>query len=362
MPDKPAQEKTEEPTPERLRKARERGNVLQSKEIASAFILVALLVVLALFARNMYGFFVFQVREGLTLNAGTSADLTGYSNLLKAKVAQSVLAILPFLIAGAGMSIFSGLIVGGWSYSPRAVTLKFNKLNPVTGLLNMMSLRSLVTLLTALIKLGIMVAIIWSYLDGRLGEVMHLRWETPEGSLVGIARLVFGLLVRVAVGMLGIALIDWAYQRWNYRKQLRMTKQEVKQEMKDKELSPQVRGRIRGIQIEMARKRMLQEVPTADVVLTNPTHVAVALRYDPANMQSPTVVGKGPDLLGEKIKEIARSHDVPIVQRPELARTIYNTVEVGEPIPETLFVAVAEVLAMIYRTRNKRSAGVGGTD
>ncbi len=362
MPEKPSQEKTEQPTPERLRKAREKGSIPQSREVASALVLVAMLVVLALIAGDLYEFFVSQAREGLALNAGRAADVGGYSRLLKAKIMRSLIAILPFLSVGAGVSVFSGLIVAGWSCSPKAVSLKFNKLNPVTGLRNLVSLKSLVTLLTALAKLGVMVAIIWTYLDGKLGECLALRWATPAGTLGGIAKLAFGLLVRVAVGILGIALIDWAYQKWNYKKQLRMTKQEVKQEQKDKELTPQIKGRIRGIRIEMVRKRMLQEVPLADVVLTNPTHVAIALRYDASNMEAPTVVAKGPDLLGEKIKEIARAHNVPIVQRPELARTIYHTVDVGECIPETLFVALAEVLAMIYRARNKRLSGAGRTD
>ncbi len=177
-----------------------------------------------------------------------------------------------------------------------------------------------------------------------------------------IARVIFVLIARISVGIMAIAAIDWIYQRWDYRRQLRMTKDELKKEMKDRELSPLIKGRIRGIQIEMVRKRMLQEVPLADVVLTNPTHVAIALRYDASNMEAPTVVAKGPDLLGEKIKEIARAHNVPIVQRPELARTIYHTVDIGECIPETLFVALAEVLAMIYRARNKRLSGAGRTD
>jgi flagellar biosynthetic protein FlhB len=176
---------------------------------------------------------------------------------------------------------------------------------------------------------------------------------------VGIARGVFGLVARVAVAILAIGLIDWVFQKWNYKKRHRMTKQEVRDEMKEKEVSPLIKRRIRGIQIEMVRKRMLQEVPQADVVLTNPTHVAVALRYDPPSMEAPMVVAKGPDLLSEKIKEIARIHNVPIVQRPELARTIYASVEVGEAVPETLFVAVAEILAMVYRTRKKRPFPAG---
>ena len=177
----------------------------------------------------------------------------------------------------------------------------------------------------------------------------------PAALLGEISRLGMGVMVRIAIGLSAIAGLELVYQRYSYKKQLRMSRQEIKQEQKQYELAPEVRGRIRQVQRQLAQRRMLQDVQHADVVLANPTHVAVALKYDSKKMQAPTMVAKGADLMSEKIKEIARSHNVPIVYRPELARAIFRTVDVGEPIPQTLFVAVAEVLAMIYRLKRVRT-------
>ena len=168
------------------------------------------------------------------------------------------------------------------------------------------------------------------------------------------AKIILGLLIRVGIALLVIALGDALFQKWKYIEELKMTRQEVKQDRKDTEGSPQVKGRIRRIQFEMAMRRMLQEVPKASVVLVNPTHVAVALRYDAKTMEAPLMVAKGADHLAEKIREIAKAHGVPVIRRPELARTIYSTVKPGNPIPQSLYVAVAEVLAMIYRLRHKK--------
>jgi len=355
MAEKPAQEKTEKPTAQRIRKAREEGMIPQSKELPSALILTVLLLTLALTATGLYTFFVTQARQGMSLAVGSAGDISGYRSLFRQKVTCSLWMIAPFMATGVGASLFASVLVGGWTYAPSAVKLKIGRLNPISGLRGLFSMKSVVNLLVSLAKLAVLLGIVWYYLRGKLEVCVGLRWQTPEGVMAGIAELVFGLAVRIAVGVMAIAGLDWLYQRWHYQRQLRMTKQEVKQEQKDREISPNVKGRIRGIQIELARKRMLQEVPTADVVLTNPTHVAVALKYEAGEMEAPVVVAKGPDLLCEKIKEIARAHNVPIVQRPELARTIYRTVELGQAIPEALFVAVAEVLAMIYRARRQRS-------
>jgi flagellar biosynthetic protein FlhB len=186
-----------------------------------------------------------------------------------------------------------------------------------------------------------------------MAPVLRLHWATPARAVAAMAALVFGLTLRVAIGLAAIAAFDLLFQKWKHRRDLRMTRQELKEERKQYEISPELRGRIRAVQIQMARRRMLQEVPKADVVVTNPDHVAVALAYDADAMNAPRVVAKGADFLCQKVKEIARAHGVPVVHRPELARALYATVDVGQEIPETLFVAVAEVLAMIYRMHSK---------
>ena len=359
MAEESAAEKTEQPTPERLRKAREEGRVPESKEAPTATMVLALLLALVLMAGRLYNWFAGVMGRGLAFVSSQPMDNANLLAACKALGAGALVLIAPVLLIAVGASVLSSLISSGWTIAPSALKLKWERLSPVNGLKNLFSARSLVRLVVSVAKVTLILLIVFFYLRGRLEQILTLRWASPQATLGGIAHLVLGVGARITVGLLLIALIDVLYQRWQYIKQLRMTRQQVKEERKQHEVSPEVRGRIRAVQIEMARKRMLQEVPTADVVVTNPTHVAVALKYEAATMDAPQVVAKGPDLLAEKIKEIARTHGVPIVQRPELARTIFATVEVGQPIPETLFVAVAEVLAMIYRLRGRRPKSSG---
>ncbi len=359
MPEKPSQERTEQATPERLRKSREKGNIPEAREVASALVLIALLVTLAFGAGNLFDFFASQARQGLAAEVGYASDIQSYSAFVKSMTAQCAIVIMPFLLVTGVVSAFAGVIGSGWSFSPKALRLQFDKINPISGMKNLISFRSLFILLISIVKMVVLGVIAWTYLNDKLEYCLALRWQSPEATLGNIARLIFGLVARVAVGILTIAMVDWLYQRWNYKRKLKMTKQEVKQEMKDKEVPAMVKRRIRVLQMEMARRRMLQDVPDADVVITNPTHVAVALRYEPGEMGAPIVVAKGPDLLCLKIKEIARANKVPIVQRPELARAIFRVADVGEAIPETLFVAVAEILAMVYRAQKNKAFNAG---
>jgi len=192
------------------------------------------------------------------------------------------------------------------------------------------------------------------YLQSRLDQLAAIRWAYSAAILAVIAKTTLGMLIRVGIALIVIATIDVLFQRWKHTQELKMTRQEVKLDRKDSDGSPEVKSRIRRIQIEMTQKRMLQEVPKANVVLVNPDHVAVAIRYDVKTMNTPVVVSKGADHLAEKIREIARAYGVPIIRRPELARTLYSTVDVGGAIPESLYIAVAEVLAMIYRLRHRK--------
>jgi len=355
MPDKPASERTEEATPERLKKAREEGQVPQSRELPSAIMIAALLLSLALLGGGLFAWFTGQVRDGLSVRPPEALGFTGVEGVVRQKMTSALAAAAPFLLVAAAASIFASLLSSGWAFSPKAAAIKLERISPVRGLKNLFSTRSLVRLLISLGKLIVILGIVYAYLADNLPACLALRWAEPAGALVTIGRLVLGLMGRIAIGVLVLAGIDLLYQRRKYKKDLRMTRQEVKEERKQHEVSPEVKGRIRAVQIEMVRKRMLQEVPTADVVLANPTHVAVAIRYEAKSMEAPLVVAKGGDLLCEKIKEIARTHGVPVLHRPELARTLYAAVDVGKPIPEALFVAVAEVLALIYRLRRRRT-------
>jgi flagellar biosynthetic protein FlhB len=354
MADKPASERTEKPTPERLRKAREEGQVPQSQEVPTALTLSMLLLLLGLVGAGLFDWFKAQARQGLMLQGAADPGAAALTHVLAAKCSAAVVALLPFILAGAAVSIFASLISSGWAVSPKAAGLKFGRINPVKGMKNLFSMGNIFRLLMSLAKTALIVVIVYQYMHDKLGACLSLRWVEPGGMGGAVSRLVLGVAGRIALGLVAIAGLDLLFQRWRYKRDLRMTRQELKEERKQHEVSPEVRGRIRAVQIEMVRRRMLQEVPKADVVLTNPTHVAVALKYESETMAAPQVVAKGGDLLAEKIKDIARAHAVPVVQRPQLARSLYAAVDVGETIPQTLFVAVAEVLAMIYRLRRNR--------
>lgn len=354
MPEKPATERTEQPTPRRLEKAREKGQVPRSQELTSIVTLLALIAALALLSPSMLRWFIVQVKHGMSSEIGVFADSKSFLNFFNAKIVDSILIACPILAALFAGSVLACVAISGLNFAPQAINLKFEQLNPVTGFGRLINTRSMVKLLVSIFKLIFVTLVVWLYIRSRLDMLAGLRWSWSAQILTVIARIILGLLIRVGIVLLVIGLVDAVYQKYKYTEELKMTRQEVKQERKDMEGSPELRSRIRRAQYEMARKRMLQEVPKASVVLVNPTHVAVALRYDAETMESPVVVAKGADQLAEKIREIARAYGVPIIRKPDLARTIYSTVKLDAPIPQTLYVAVAEVLAMIYRLRHRK--------
>ncbi len=356
MAESTGQDRTEAPTPERLRKAREEGNIPQSQETCTAVMMLALLAAVALGGQAFLSWSAAQMRQAFSW-AGAPAGTTPLGAMLHAKAIDCLLVLLPFLAVTAVASVAGSLVASGWSVGPKAVRLNFGRLSPGRGLKELFSLRSTVQIITSVAKLVVLWLLVWAYLRDRLGTCLALRWGAPGELLTQIASLAMGVLARLTIGLCVIAALELLYQRYSYKRRLRMTKQEVKEERRQHELAPELRGRIRSIQFSLARKRMLQDVPKADVVIVNPTHVAVALQYNAADMDAPVVLAKGADLLCEKIKEIARENHIAVVERPELARTLFATVEVGQAIPEMLFVAVAEVLAMVYRLRRK-SAGM----
>lgn len=355
MAEKPAAEKTEQPTPKRLRKAREKGQIAQSQELPAAVSIVVLVMVLSLLAPSLLQWFIVQMKQGMSGQISIFADSKTFTSFVNTKITGSILAMLPILAALVVGSVLSCVVVGGLNFAPQALSLKFSAINPIKGFERLFNVKSAVKLGISIAKLIIVSIIVWLYLQSKIDALAAMRWAWSGQIIVAIARIISGMLIRVCVALLIIAAIDVIFQKWKYTQDLKMTKQEVKQERKDTDGSPEIKSRIRRIQIEMARKRILQEVPKASVVLVNPTHVAVALRYDAKTMEAPIMVAKGADHLAEKIREIAQAYGVPIVRKPELARTIYSTVKPGDSISETLYAAVAEVLAMIYRLRHRKT-------
>ena len=356
MAEQTVAEKTEQPTPRKLQKARQKGNVPQSQELSSVATLLILIIMLALLGPNLLQWMEMEIKEGFSAEHSVFANPDIFIDFISKKIIDLVLITAPIVAALVAGSVLAGIAVSGLNFSPGALELKFKQLNPVEGLQKLINGKSMVRLLVSILKLLFVSLIVWFYIRNKLEAFAELRWAW-SGQMIGmIAKITLGLLIRVGIALLIISLADVLYQKWKYIQELKMTRQEVKQDHKDTEGSPEVKRRVRTIQFQMALKRSLQEVPKATVVLVNPTHVAVAIRYDAKTMEAPMMVAKGADHLAEKIREIARAYGVPIIRRPELARTIYSTIKPGQPIPEDLYVAVAQVLAMIYRLRNKKTA------
>jgi flagellar biosynthetic protein FlhB len=357
MAEQTATERTEQPTPRKLGKARQKGHVPQSQELSSVATLVILIAMIAIMGPHLLQWCEIQMKQGFSCEHGVCADPSTFLSFLCKKTLDSILLIIPILAALCIGAVLAGIAVSGLNFSTGALELKFSQLNPVEGFKKLINGRSMVRLLISIAKLLFVSLIVWFYLQNKFDTLAGLRWAWSGQILTIISKLILGLLIRIGIALLIIGLADVLYQKWKYIEDLKMTRQEVKQDHKDTEGSPEVKRRVRTIQFRMALKRTLQEVPKATIVLVNPTHVAVALRYDAKTMEAPVMVAKGADLMAEKIREIARAYGVPVIQRPELARTIYATVEPGKPIPQDLYVAVAQVLAMIYRLRQKKTAG-----
>jgi flagellar biosynthesis protein FlhB len=354
MANSSAGERTERPTARRLSKSREEGKVAQSQELPSAFVLLTMIVILWLMGPQLLAWCVGQVKNGMTYQREVFLNTDSFLHFANAKVADATIIIMPILLGLTVAGVVGCVAVSGFNYAPKALKLNLAALNPFKGLGSLFSGRSAITLIVSILKLIVVIIIAYIFLRDQISTIVNLRWAWSQQILVAVGELIFGVWIRLAIAILIISIAEALYQKWKYIDDLKMTKQEVKEEHKMEEGSPEVKRRIRILQYEMATKRMLQEVPKANVILVNPTHVAVALKYDPKKMDAPVLVAKGGDHLCEKIKEIGRAYGVPIIHRPELARSIFANVEAGQSIPEALYVAVAEVMAMIYRLRHRR--------
>lgn len=348
----PGENKTEKPTPRRLQKARSQGQVAQSPEMLSAATLIALVGMVAILGPWFVDWCRTQIQQGLSCDISVLSNSHAFTEYVNGKIVGAIMVISPFLAGLMAAGIGCSIAVSGLNYTPKALKWKPEQLNPVTGLKNLFSPESLVKLGMSIVKLLFISMIVWFYLKGKANTLITLQWEQPDKILNSIGGLIFGVVIRIVIGLVGVGVIDMMYRKWRYIKKLKMSKQEVKDEHRDTDGAPEIKVKIRQKQMQAAMQRMLQDVPRANVVIVNPTHVAVALEYDPKTMKSPVLLAKGGDYMCEKIKEIARTHGVPIIRRPSLARKLHETVQIGHAIPENLFNAVAEVLALLYRIRH----------
>ncbi len=348
MADQPPGEKTLPATARKIQQQRDKGNVPKSQDLNSAVIL--LVSALGLWALGPGAFR--GLLSVMQHYISDSFDMVGQSANLQAMLIQAltmiamIVAPMMLLLMAAGIAI--NVLQFGFLFSAQALTPKLERLNPIKGLQRFVSMRSFVELLKSLFKLGFIGFIAVFTIESRAQELLSLMYGNPwDGSLV-VWDLVFTVWWRIGLAMLLLGLLDLGFQRWQFGQDQRMSQQEMKEELKQYEGNPLIKQRIRTIQRQMSLNRMMSEVPEADVIVTNPTTYAVALRFDPGTMESPVVVAKGARLTADRIREIAIEHDVPIVERPPLARALYRTMEIGQTIPEDLFRAVAEVLAYIY--------------
>lgn len=354
MAERSASERTEKPTSKRLGKVRGKGQVPQSQELMSFISIVILITVITVLAPEMMQWFTSEIKQGLSCDTTVFANINTFVNFANKKIIALMTILLPIVVALCAGGIIGGVLIGGLNFAPGAISFRFDVLNPAAGFGKLINAKSMVLLLMSILKFSFVSLIVWFYLKDKLGDLTTLRWTWSMGLLSGIAKLILGLVKRICIALMVIAAADVVYQKWKYIEDLKMTKEEIKEEHKQSEGPPESKRRIRKMQFAMALKRVLQDVPKADVVLVNPTHVAVALRYDAKTMEAPVMVAKGADHLAEKIRDIARAYGIPIIRRPELARTIYATIEPGNKIPDILYVAVAEVLALVHRLRNKK--------
>ncbi|MBI2881379.1 MAG: flagellar biosynthesis protein FlhB [Candidatus Tectomicrobia bacterium] len=353
MAEKDQQEKTEPASPKRREEAREAGKVAKSVEVSSAALLLGGLVIFY-FASSfmvetagdlMRGFF----REMGEVRLDHSTVLT----LLYAVLWQAVRLLGPFFLASLFVAVAANVAQVGFLFAPKALKPNFSAVSPLQGAKRLFSSQGLVELLKSLVKIALVGWVTWWTVREEFFNTLPLVHQTPPEILSFWGGVTFKIFLRAGLVWIFLALLDFAYRRWKMEKDLRMTKQEVKDETKQREGDPQIKGRIRSIQREQARRRMMAAVPKADVVITNPTHLAVALSYRLEKMHAPKVVAKGADYLAEQIQVIAREHGVPVLRNQKLARSLYESVEVDQYIPVELYKAVAEVLAYVYRLRGK---------
>ncbi|MES2964153.1 MAG: flagellar biosynthesis protein FlhB [Bdellovibrionota bacterium] len=347
------EERTEEATQQRRDDFRKRGQVAQTRELGSVLMLLSSALVLWFLGR----FFLQQTSDLLTQTIGSflvdAARSGDYKPAVFFMLKKAALILGPLLGMLGVMAVAGTVVQVGLLNNEEALEFKFEKLNPVAGFQRIFSLRSLVEGLKSIIKLCLVISVVTIMVKDQVVMVPTLVALSVNQLMIFMGELTVRLLAGVGVMMAVLAAADYFFQRWELEKQMRMTKQEVKEEHKSREGDPMIKARIRRIQREMANKRMMADVPKADVIITNPTHIACALRYDPLTMAAPQLVAKGADAVAEKIKEIARQHNVPVMENKPLARTIFKTLKIGHTVPRELFTAVAQVLSYVYKLKKK---------
>lgn len=352
-------EKTEKATPRKRKKVREEGQVLQSREITSAILLLSMFITIRVFGSFIYEG-ILEVFKIFFTQWQEVESIYSIKGMIKLYL-QVGIAFLKIILPIFAVAFLTGLITGysqvGFLFTTKTLQIKLNRLNPLSGLKRIFSVRSLTELIKAVFKITVVGLIGFSYLKSEVRNIL----KAMDMDVVGIATYIgvtaTNVAIRMCIALLVLGVLDYGYQWWEYEKNIRMTKQEIKEEYKQTEGNPEIKSKIKQKQRQISLRRMMQSVPEADVVITNPTHYAVAIKYDIKISDAPVVLAKGQDYMALKIKEKAKENGIEIVENKSLARALYSTVEIGEKIPPDLYQAVAEVLAFVYGLKNSTKGG-----
>jgi len=345
------EDKTEDPTGKRLADARKKGQIARSRELSTFAMMIASAALLLMQGGKIGKGLLDMMRTEFQLSRATIFDPYSLILHLKHVLIDGVMLIAPFLALTVIVAIISSISIGGWVFSWEAVAFKPSKMNPITGITRIFAIKGLVELLKSLLKIVLVFAVAVVLYQDFIDELLGLGAEHLEQS-IGHALNIIGIcFFQLSASLVLIAMIDVPYQLWDYSKNMKMSKQEIKDENKNSEGSPEIKGRQRRMQMEMAQNRMMAEVPKADVIVTNPSHYAVALKYDQGSNSAPKLVAKGVDLIAAQIRNAAIGADVPLVASPPLARALYYSTELDREIPQGLYLAVAQILAYVYQLK-----------
>lgn len=357
--DGPGGEKTEPASQKKLKDAREEGKVAKSREMTSALQLIVLFLVLKVFVSSigeqLIEFFpeMYRKMSDILNNNPTNLTISAATTLINNAVWAMLKVLLPFFVLGFLISALTEVVQVGWKVSKKAMKPKPEKLNPISGFQNIFSKRAVFELFKSLLKLAVIVYIAYNSVE-KNKEKLFILYEIPlMQAILLCGTIIIDTGLKISVVYLIVGILDLIYQKYKFKDDMKMTKQEVKEEYKNTEGNPEIKNKQRQRMREASQRRMMQDIPKADVVITNPTHYAVALSYDQEKGKAPIVVAKGEDYLAQKIKEVARQNDVEIVENKPLARMLYANVDIGREIPPELYQAVADVLAMVYSIKHK---------
>lgn len=347
-------EKTEQPTDHRRTEARRKGNVARSQDLSSAGLMLAVAIALALFGLPLLQSMGNLIEKSIKSARPRTIEPQAVQKHFLTLFEYALVDAAPFVLVLAAAAVFINVVQVGVMVTPDALAPKLSRLNPIEGAKRLWSLRAVARLLGSLAKLAVVVAVAGLFIAWVLPACVGLAGAEPVAILRDIHGTIVRLAFQLALALFALALLDFGFQKWKHEQELRMTKQEVREEMKQMEGDPHIRMRRREAHRKIAQAREVQRTKDADVVITNPTHIAVALKYDPETMSAPTVVAKGEGLLAERIRRVAAEHNVPIIERRELARELYRTVRVGQAIPTDLYEVFVEIMAYVYRLTGRR--------